>query len=129
MLINTTKLTNQAKNILKFHKKLNKKRPAQFSEINVKNFEVSNSPPVLKNFRLITCCDKTDELVFDFDLTYKGRIGIILGTVYKPNGLIISNLSPKKEFDIDLSIVISELVSVMRVSITPYSKAKPWLIN
>ena len=108
---------------------MNKKRPKQLSAIKIKDFELSDASPTLSNFRLVNCCDKVDEVVIDVDVLYKGLIRFVLNTTYTPIETSVVGVSFKKQFNMDLTIKITEIVCILRVCLHPYALGKPWWIN
>lgn len=92
----------------------------------MKDFELSDAAPLLSNFRLVHCCDKADEVVLDVDVLYRGLIRFVLNTTYTPIETSVAGVSFKKQFNMDLTIRITEAACVMRVCYHPYALGKPW---
>lgn len=72
------------------------------------------------------CCDRTDEVVFDVDLTFQGLVKFVLNTTYTPIETSVGSVSFKKQFNLDLTIKVSEIVAIMRFCYHPYGMGKPW---
>lgn len=60
--------------------------------IKVKDFQVSSDAPTVSNFRLVHCCDRADEIMFDVDLTYNGLMAFVLNTTYTAVGKVCSSV-------------------------------------
>lgn len=64
--------------------------------------------------------------MFDFDLTYQGMIRFVLNTTYTPIETSVGSVSIKKQFNLDLTIRVSEIIAIVRFCLHPYAMGKPW---
>jgi len=64
--------------------------------------------------------------MFDVDGLYSGLIKFVLNTTYTPVDTSVAGVSIKKQFNMDLTIKVTEIVCILRVCFHPYALGKPW---
>lgn len=67
---------------------MNKKRPAQLSYIEIKEFLISPTPLKLVGIRILDCCTN-QQLIFDLDFVYNGEVQVIACTEVLVNTPIV----------------------------------------
>jgi hypothetical protein len=105
--------------INKIYKSLNKKRPDSLSLINVKDYSLNKEIYRMSNMRIIKIQD--EEVVFEFDCIFKGLVCIDLDFTFMLDTSFI-----QRDINIELSIPIREIVSVIRFKYRPREIGKSW---